>query len=276
MLVACAGSTEDRGEGTGSQDLVAGTFAVGHDEVVTIDEIDLYRTPRPHCTGTLIAPRVVLAAGHCVSHVAPSSTEIAGRWSIVVRPNEKVVTPDFFGRPVVAWGRRVGASRAIAFRSSPNNGSDVGLFFLDEPVELDVWPVLATTAPVAGTTVRSFGRMRPSDLDPRFVFMSDALTLRSPAEIKPDISSYCRSTENAAMTQASGGGAISEGDSGGPVELDNSSPPVVLAVNSASIRASGGAVADCAARTDVVAAWIAEQLTAHGGMAAPPKTVPGP
>src|SRR5262249_12382042 len=129
-VVACSAtpSASDGEEtaGTSARAIVGGIPAPGFSEAVRIDS---NKTTEPGdfiCSGSLMAPRVALTAGHCV----PDNT------------NWKVTAP-------YAGGQSATGSDGGLYDYIQDNGMidpsrhDVGLVFLDSPIVLAAYPEVA-------------------------------------------------------------------------------------------------------------------------------------
>jgi secreted trypsin-like serine protease len=93
----------------------------------------------PLCTGVLIAPMVVLTAGHCLD--GPTS------WVVNVGSESRTTT----SKAIYDWTAGPYGWNA--------NQHDIGLLFLNEPIWRNDYPTLRSTMAPAGTTVMAVGRM---------------------------------------------------------------------------------------------------------------------
>ena len=225
------GSTENR-----TTNIVGGTRASDHPEAVLVD------MGGAACSGSVIAPRVVLTAGHCVD--GESS------WSITAP---------------YAGGQRAKSHHAEAFDWKGVGGDavdpskhDLGLVILDTAITLTSYPSLQKTAIADGSQIVNIGRIQDGSFSTTDLFISKPLTAKG----------------------ASGDGfpfdyitneVIQPGDSGGPVE--SAGTHTIVAVNSG---AGGGT--QVLARVDLVYDWIQTTIAANGGGGAvdPPAPDAGP
>lgn len=242
-LAAClaptANDAEEQVAEQTSAPIVAGTPARSHAEAALVDMLQNGRQVAI-CSGAVIAPKVVLTAGHCVDGM--------NGW--------RVTTP-------YAGGQRATAS-ASAVYDWKNTGDtvdptkhDIGLVFLSTPINLSSYPKLGTTKQPVGTQAINIGRIGSGRASFSDLFEGQRVSLKDGASIGYPFDYY--STE-----------IIESGDSGGPVELADGT---IVAVNS-----GGGQGTQVLARVDLVGSWIASEIAAHGGAggATPPPPPPPP
>ena len=230
LLCGCTG-----GDNVGFDQEPLRTNAKKYPEAVLVDAMANNGTGAA-CSGTVIAPRVVLTAGHCVAGYTS--------WAVTA--------------PNAADGAAVSASSANVFdymdlkAGKVNSGlHDVGLVFLDRSIRLDMYPVIAQSAVPDGSEVVTIGRRMqigggPTEVSTDELFDSDPFQIQAAGASAPyDYTSLIE---------------IDHGDSGGPLMASASSPHLIVAVNS-----GGLASASEYARVDLVYAWIYEAILAHGG-----------
>lgn len=224
----CGGAPSvDVEENTGSssdQAIINGTLASGYPEAALVD-MGAYA-----CSGSLIAPRVVLTAGHCVSGMST--------WTVKL--------PFANNQSAKAKGAIV-----YDYKSTSNyvnaNQHDVGLILLSTSLTLKTWPVVAKSPVADGSKAIDIGRIQSGKFSTTALYQSQPVTLKNASSMGFPYDYY--STD-----------VIESGDSGGPVVLVNSSPHSIIAVNSGA-----GSGTQVLARTDLVYSWIDQQVKANGG-----------
>jgi hypothetical protein len=215
--------------------IVGGTKATAYPESILVNMSGGY------CSGALIAPRVVLTAGHCVA--GESS------WSVVAP----------FAQNQQA---RVLEGKTLDYTTNPQgyvntNQHDVGLLYLDRAISLSQYPTLQRAKLTNGTSVVNIGRIQSGTLSTTSLFVSAPLTVSD-------------ATSAGFPYDYIANEIIESGDSGGPVELAGASHTIV-AVNSG---AGGGT--EVLARVDLVTSWIDSYVNAHGGYASVATPAPSP
>ncbi|HEX3693909.1 MAG TPA: trypsin-like serine protease [Polyangia bacterium] len=198
------------------------------------------------CSGSVIAPSVVLTAGHCVAGFTG--------WSVRA-PFAQNQTSTSTSGETFDW-------KDTGSENVNPNAHDIGLVYLASPINLATFPALAGSALADGSQVVDLGRINNGTLSSTALFVSSAITVRGAANqgfpfdyVSTDV--------------------IESGDSGGPVEVPGlPSPHKIVAVNSGA-----GSGTQVLARVDLLASWIAGKIAAHGGggnTTTPPPTTPPP
>ena len=230
LVVACSdvGRSQERIQG--------GTVATDYPEAVFVTSDGFIP-----CSGVLLAPKVVLSAGHCRGN---------GTSFVVTAPN--------------AGNASVTGSRSWSlFDDSVATSSDVLLIFLDDPITLDAYPTLSPTEVAPNTSVVDIGRTLNGSINtddyvsPPVTIEGDASSLGFPFnyEALPDISE--------------------DGDSGGPIMLAGTHT-IVAIVDTDTIEQniSEATPIDLFARIDLVKDSIDAQMGAanssDGCATAPP------
>ena len=142
LLAACGGGVAPSDEGLPSvtfDPIIGGTPVSAYPEAAYLN-IDMTPSGGWACSGTLIAPRVVLTAGHCVdSH---------GVWEVYVGKAYRQST----SAAVYDWNEK-GAETV-----NPNH-HDIGLVFLSDPISLTSYPSLSKVKVADNTAAVDVGRV---------------------------------------------------------------------------------------------------------------------
>lgn len=192
------------------------------------------------CSGSVIAPKIVLTAGHCVAD--------ASSWTVTAP----------YASNQTAKGTHKWTDYTSTGESVNPNALDVAVIILDTPITLSSYPTLASSASPAGTKAVNVGRIRNGTVSYNGLFYGAQVTLKAGA-------SY--GFPKAYMSEE----IIESGDSGGPVYVGSGSSRVITAVNSG---AGGGT--QVLARVDLAYAKIQQLIAANGGSGSGGGTTPPP
>jgi secreted trypsin-like serine protease len=213
--------------------IIGGSPATAYPEAVLVN-MKIGGASASACSGAVIAPRVVLTAGHCVAGY--------DGWDIVA-PH--------------AGGQKAKAVSAATYDWDNESEfvdptqHDVGLVFLASDIVLSSYPKIATSPVANGTKVVNIGRIKNGKFSNSSLYVSQPVSVRNGKEVGYPLSYWAKET-------------IESGDSGGPDILPGSVPHTIVAVNSGS-----GGGTEVLARVDLVASWIQDQIAQHSGSGQP-------
>ncbi len=235
LLVSCGEGDPPPSGQTVAPYIKGGTLAQDYPASCLVDIYDAQNRLVALCSGAVIAPSVVLTAGHCTSGF--SHFQVTCPYLHQQSSGSGITHPDY----------HVGPSGSVA-----SDSDDIGLVVLDQRILMDQYPVVRSTRAPDGTSVVNIGRVldgAPSRTDlyrSAAIQIKDGRTINFPHD-------YVSVDE------------IQPGDSGGPTYRVGSSPLELVAVNS-------GAGTDFAifGRPDVVYPWFAAQVANAGGFGLPP------
>jgi trypsin len=236
-LPACAPAADSPAPEAESDEIIAGTGAQAYPEAVLVDMLEGNHTVAA-CSGSLIAPTVVLTAGHCVHG-----------WS-----SWHVIAPHAGGQQAMATSGATYDWDAAGESVDPDE-HDIGLIFLSAPITLASYPLLAQKPIAAGAKVLNVGRIHQGQVSNNSLFVSKPVATASG-------SSLGFPYDYAAVDR------IEPGDSGGPDVLPGAAPHTIVAVNSGANSST-----EVLARVDLVASWLTAQINAHAVGAKPSKPV---
>jgi len=229
-LSACSVSYSESADpertGDDSQAIKGGSIATDYPESVLL-MMTVGGTPKSLCSGSLLAPTVVLTAGHCV-HGFDSWT----------------VTAPFAGDQTSISRSGVTYDWNTDSDHVDPNAHDVAIVILDTPITIASYPTVAASPLADGSSVVNVGRINNGQLSSKALYKSKPLAVKS-AESAGYPFDYM------------GSEIIEHGDSGGPVFIPGSH--TVVAVNS-----GGGEGTEILARVDLVHDWILKQIPSNG------------
>jgi Trypsin len=183
---------------------------------------------RAYCSGALIAPWVVLTAGHCVQGY--DGWRVSAPYASSQTARARVAT-------TFDWD-------AVTEKVDPGK-HDVGLVFLDSPITLGSYPVVADAPVGDGDELVNVGRIHDGTLSHSSLFASPPINVKSASAAGYPFD-YIAVDE------------IEPGDSGGPDFTVGTH--TLVAVNSGA-----GSGTEVLARVDLLAPWIQDQVAVNGG-----------
>ena len=240
LLAGCAASTT----GTSSEEVVRGVAADARGDAVVRLEIDhAEHGTKELCSGTLLAPDVVLTARHClavrdlaqprpacragswvdtpdsayVGNVAPGAIHVIIGRSIATDPSGGVVggaaAPSFDGAPVAAVGTRI-----VDDGAGEMCGHDVAVIVLDHAVDAPTTSI-REAPPVVGEKLTAVGWGRTENGYPLAKQMRTGIPVLA---VGAGLFTYTRASGavlSAALVdgELAVGESVCNGDSGGPL-----------------------------------------------------------
>ena len=222
-LAACAPPDEETATGGAAEAIVGGTPASELPEAAFIDASGFL------CSGAVIAPRVVLTAGHCVPD--------ASSWNVTVP----------FANKQQARARKAWTEYRDLGDSVNPNSNDVALLILDTPITLASYPALAKSPVPNGTKAVNVGRIKNDNVSATALFKGAPVRLE-------------RGNPSGFPFSYVSDEVIEDGDSGGPVYVGAGSSRMIVAVNS-----GGGGGTQLLARVDLAYAKIQQVIAENGG-----------
>jgi hypothetical protein len=228
-----AGSDDARPSDARAEPIIGGSEANGYPEAVLVG-MKNSGVSSSVCSGAMIAPKVVLTAGHCVAGF--------DGWTV---------------KAPYAGNQSASSSQGVVYDYTTTdnyvnaNQHDVGLLVLDSAITLPTYPVVATSAAPVGTNVVNVGRIDNGQMSYTKLFVSQPLAIQSGSS---------KGFPFAYVTAH----VIQPGDSGGPDLIPGPAPRTIVAVNSGA-----GDNWQILARVDLVASWIGQQVAANGGDSPP-------
>jgi V8-like Glu-specific endopeptidase len=195
-VVGCSGASQSSEEsGMAGEPIIGGTLASQYPEAAYLN-IDFTAAGGYLCSATLIAPKVVLTAGHCV--------DTHSKWEVHVGAASQVSTSGV----TYDWNEH-GASTVNPLHH------DIGLVFLAQSIPIPGYPTIAAAPLADGSKVTNVGRIKDGAIT-NALYAADT-TVKAAGAIGYPLD-YLSSD------------VIQPGDSGGPDFASGSH--VIVAVNS--------------------------------------------
>lgn len=234
-LLACTaatGGTEDPEVSDNTKPttapIIGGKTATAYPEAALVD---MYQSGSlaAYCSGSVIAPQVVLTAGHCVDGF--------DGW--------KITTP-------FASNQKANASSGTTYDWAEHgsetvnpNHHDIGLIFLDSAITLSSYPTLSSSKLADGSKIVNIGRIGSGTLSTTALYYGAATSITD-------------ATSSGFPYDYVSTDVIESGDSGGPDMVSGTH-------TIASVNSGAGGGTQVLARVDLLKSWIDSQVAAHGG-----------
>jgi V8-like Glu-specific endopeptidase len=242
LWLACSPQSEESPE-VRQQAIVRGTVDPGDPAVMEMFGIAGTKTVR--CTVTLVTPRVVLSAAHCVRDAGRTA-----KFGIFPGGDDRKVT----GKDLLPTTAAVADP---AYPNDPNDGHDIGLIVLATP--LKIAPVPINRAPLTNAVGKQ-AKMIGYGLTDGVAFTGDGIKRFGTAPIAEVTNELIRIGKNPQGT--------CHGDSGGPLLMDNGSGEALIGV--VSFGDSNTCVGNSYfERLDTQMAWVDEQIKKYDPTGAP-------
>jgi secreted trypsin-like serine protease len=244
-MALCATSGQARANSVMHADVAGG--AVG-----SVAGVVAITTSREYCTGSLIAPRVVLTAAHCLEGAGTAA-------SIRVRPDRT--------------HQNLAVSRyylAPGFQPT-SHYDDVAVLILQSPSTVTVLPVArAEPAAGSGATITGYGQQ---------TYTSDATTALYSADTIIQSLAYCQGiwgefgdavpgSDFCAENSPYNNDTVTRGDSGGPLLVRSPTGGWVIAgINELVVIPNdvySGAIPQAFSRVDMIRPWIESKIAQFG------------
>lgn len=216
------------------------------------------------CTGTVVAPRVVLTAAHCIESQETGAFTPAGDYALATGTTSPGQTEpqNFFG---------VAETHVFPGFDPGSLRGDAGILILDHPTTA---PPLALAGPAeaafytggAPVQLAGWGLTRANALRGPGSLRATEMVVQSPALCRRKTRNFYRPYSTAAQlctlaTPANSGGCF--GDSGGPAIAQRADgTPVQLGVISTGGPSCSTKLPNVLTRADLVSAWVAEWIAA--------------
>ena len=230
-----------------------------------------------YCTGTVVAPRVVLTAGHCVMNLETGSLVPESDFAVATgSANLNALQPanvSLVSQTVLYPG----------FTPSTLAG-DAGLLILSNPTSAPAIPLASYSdaellRPGTGINIAGWGRTSPNANGITANLQAASTVVQGSRYCRGQVGRYypffSAASQLCAVDPPSYSATTCHGDSGGPAIADSGGTPIEIGITSLGDANCSTTYPDVFTRVDVVSTWVTRWIeVVEGSAPAPASSVP--